>query len=104
MKLQAQIKFMKIIDLDEMKIDTEHPIINTQAEIDSSADDYIMSTHLFDQIDPILDSLLPEGYEIKDRKLLVNGEIVWPGEYFLSIIAISEDTKIESITLLMPLA
>ena len=40
MKLQAEIKFMKIIDLDEMKIDTEHPIINTQAEIDSSSDDF----------------------------------------------------------------
>ena len=104
MKLQAEIKFMKIIDLDEMKIDTEHPIINTQAELDSSSDDYVMSTHVFDQIDPILDSLLPEGYEIKDRKLLVNDSIVWPGEYFLSILAISEDTKIESITLLMPLA
>ena len=104
MKLQAEIKFMKIIDLDEMKIDTEHPIINTQAEIDSSSDDYIVSTQLFDQIDPILDSLLPEGYEIKDRKLWLNGNIVWPGEYFSAIVAISEDTKIESITLLMPLA
>lgn len=104
MKIQADIKFLKIIHLDEMKIDDENPIVDTQTEISSEEDDHIMSLSIFSQIDPVLDSLLPEGYEIKDRKLKVDGSIVSPGEDHAAIISVSENSKIESITLLMPLA
>lgn len=103
MKIPAQIKFLKIINFDEMILD-DTPIVDSMIEITSEKDDNIISSVIFDQINPELEALLPEGYEINSRTLKLDGSVVFAGEESLSIFRIYEDSKIESTTILMPLA